>query len=110
MTLLTPEGAPCAAQKAAAALSGARTEAARATAAAQRHQQAVARLTADNMLFLMRARKCEAELEALLQERDQLRRAVEQQKGPWFDKVGLRCGCRALDLWSAGFMEAVPPG
>lgn len=50
--------------------------------------QVVAKLTADNLMFLMSLKKVQAELQECQQERDQLRLAVEQQRGPWFDQVG----------------------
>ncbi|PNH11227.1 hypothetical protein TSOC_001940 [Tetrabaena socialis] len=80
-----------AAQHAAAATSGlseARADAAKAQNQAERHQQVVAKLTADNLLFLMQLKKSEADLAAANQERAQLRLAAEQQRGPWFDQVG----------------------
>ena len=64
-----------------------KAEAARAKATADRHQDMVASLTADNLVFLMRLKKCEGELGSAVQERDELRLAVEEQRGPWFDEV-----------------------
>lgn len=49
----------------------------------------MARLTADNLVFLMRVNKCEQELGIAARERDELKVALEQQQGPWFDEV--RC-------------------
>lgn len=66
---------------------GLRQEAAQARAMAERHQEMVASLTADNLMFVMRLKQCEGELVAASQERDELRLAVDQQKGPWFDEV-----------------------
>ena len=51
--------------------------------------QVVAKLTADNLMFLMNLKKAEADLTAANQDRAQLRLAVEKQRGPWFDEV--RC-------------------
>ena len=50
--------------------------------------QTVAKLTADNLVFLMNLKKTEAELAAANQEKLQLRLAAEKQRGPWFDEVG----------------------
>ncbi|GFR52416.1 hypothetical protein Agub_g14988 [Astrephomene gubernaculifera] len=75
------------AQTATAALEDAKTEAAKAQGLAERHQQVVAKLTADNLVFLMQLKKAEADLAAANQERVQLRLAAEQQRGPWFDQV-----------------------
>ena len=66
---------------------GLRTEAAKARAMAERHQEMVASLTADNLMFVMRLKHCEGELFSAGQERDELRLAVDEQKGPWFDEV-----------------------
>ena len=55
---------------------------------AERHQEMVASLTADNLMFVMRLKQCEGELLSAGQERDDLRLAVDEQKGPWFDEVG----------------------
>lgn len=49
--------------------------------------QVVAKLTADNLMFLMGLKKAEADLAAANQDRAQLRLAVEKQRGPWFDEV-----------------------
>ncbi|GLC36974.1 hypothetical protein PLESTB_000172500 [Pleodorina starrii] len=75
------------ARAAAAALDDAKAEAAKAQGLAERHQQVVAKLTADNLVFLMQLKKAEADLAAANQERAQLRLAAEQQRGPWFDQV-----------------------
>jgi len=66
---------------------GLRTEAAKAKAVAERHQETVASLTADNLVFLMRLKRCEGDLVSAVQERDELRLAVEEQRGPWFEEV-----------------------
>lgn len=63
------------------------TEAAKAKAVAERHQEMVASLTADNLVFLMRLKRCEGDLVSAVQERDELRLAVEEQRGPWFEEV-----------------------
>ncbi|KAG2449899.1 hypothetical protein HYH02_000005 [Chlamydomonas schloesseri] len=75
------------AQAAVAALDDAKAEAAKAHTLAERHQQVVAKLTADNLMFLMQLKKAEADLATANQERAQLRLAAEQQRGPWFDQV-----------------------
>jgi chromosome segregation ATPase len=49
--------------------------------------QVVAKLTADNLMFLMSLKKTQGDLQECEQERDQLRLEVEQQRGPWFDQV-----------------------
>lgn len=50
--------------------------------------QMVAKLTADNLVFLMQLKKAEADLAAANQEKAALKLAVERQRGPWFDQVG----------------------
>lgn len=49
--------------------------------------QAVARLTADNLVFMARLRAAEADAAAATAERDELKMALEQHKGPWMDEV-----------------------
>jgi hypothetical protein len=49
--------------------------------------QVVAKLTADNLVFLMQLKKAEADLAAANKERAALKLAAEQQRGPWFDQV-----------------------
>lgn len=75
------------AQGASSRLEGLQTEAAKAKAVAERHQEMVASLTADNLVFLMRLKRCEGDLVSAVQERDELRLAVEEQRGPWFEEV-----------------------
>ncbi|KAA6425700.1 MAG: hypothetical protein FRX49_04597 [Trebouxia sp. A1-2] len=74
-------------QGASSRLEGLQTEAAKAKAVAERHQEMVASLTADNLVFLMRLKRCEGDLVSAVQERDELRLAVEEQRGPWFEEV-----------------------
>lgn len=59
--------------------------------------QAVAHLTADNLVFLARLRAAEAGAAAAAAERDELKMALEQHKGPWMDEVGR--GKAGLALW-----------
>mmetsp|Transcript_13704 Transcript_13704/g.36706 ORF Transcript_13704/g.36706 Transcript_13704/m.36706 type:complete len:869 (-) Transcript_13704:372-2978(-) len=73
--------------RAVASLDGVKAEAAKASSNAERHQETVAKLTADNLVFLMNLKKAEAELAAANQEKLQLRQAAEKQRGPWFDEV-----------------------
>ena len=75
------------AQEARAALAGAQAAAEKARSAAQRHQAAVAALTGDNLVLLLRARAAEEGGAALRAERDGLRAELEEQKGPWFEEV-----------------------
>ena len=70
-------------------MEGLQTEAAKAKAVAERHQEMVASLTADNLVFLMRLKRCEGDLVSAVQECDELRLAVEEQRGPWFEEVGV---------------------
>ncbi|GAX73677.1 hypothetical protein CEUSTIGMA_g1128.t1 [Chlamydomonas eustigma] len=81
------EEATSTAERAVAALDGVKAEAAKSSASAERHQQVVAKLTADNLMFLMSLKKTEADLAAANLERGQLKLAVEHQRGPWFDEV-----------------------
>ena len=52
--------------------------------------QVVAKLTADNLMFLMQLKKAEADLAATKQENTQLKMAVEKQRGPWFDQASMQ--------------------
>ncbi|KAK9844514.1 hypothetical protein WJX74_003470 [Apatococcus lobatus] len=80
--------AACSQQQAAdEALATMRKEAGRWQATAVRHQEAVAGVTADNVVFLMRLQRCEAELASATASRDELRLAAEEQRGPWFDEI-----------------------
>ncbi|KAL0044645.1 hypothetical protein WJX82_003896 [Trebouxia sp. C0006] len=74
-------------QAASSRVEGLQTEAAKAKVVAERHQEMVASLTADNLVFLMRLKRCEGDLVSAVQERDELRLAVEDQRGPWFEEV-----------------------
>jgi hypothetical protein len=60
--------------------------------------QAVALLTADNLVFLARLRAAEAGAAAAVAERDELKLALEQHKGPWMDEV------RRFWSWVFGFV------
>ena len=50
----------------------------------------MAKLTADNLVFLMNLKKAEAELATANAERAAFKLAAEKQRGPWFDEVGSR--------------------
>jgi hypothetical protein len=47
----------------------------------------VGRITADNLMLVMRLKKAEKEVAELSKERDLLKAGVEKQEGPWFDTV-----------------------
>lgn len=49
--------------------------------------QVVAKLTADNLVFMMKLKQAEQQLRATIAERDTFKLAVEENKGPWFDEV-----------------------
>jgi hypothetical protein len=50
-----------------------------------RHKEAVAKLTADNMVFLMRLKESEVELREARDEADSMRLELEERRGKWFD-------------------------
>ena len=52
-----------------------------------RHKEAVAKLTADNMVFLMRLKESETELRDARAEADSMREELEESRGAWFDKA-----------------------
>eukprot|EP00976_Prorocentrum_cordatum_P020403 414638-Prorocentrum_minimum.AAC.1 len=58
-----------------------------AEAAVARHQEALARLTADNMVFLMRLKGAEAELGQARRSEHELRAAAEKSEGKFFDRA-----------------------
>lgn len=64
-----------------------------ARATAQRHQDVVASVTADNLLFLLRAKSAAARADAATAEADQLRAAALEGRDPWLTQVrGLHMG------------------
>ena len=78
-------------------MEGAEAAAERATASGRKHHAAVAQLTGDNLVLVLRAKAGEDEVAALKKEREEPRAALDEQRGPWFDEV-LRCPhcCTAL--------------
>ena len=58
---------------------------------AQKHQEAVARLTGDNLVLMLKLRQSEAAALSAATQRDSLAAQLEQQKAPWFQQV--RCEC-----------------
>ena len=59
----------------------------RAEESAAKHKEAVAKLTADNMVFLMRLKESETELAAARAEADEMRGEIEDSRGTWFDRA-----------------------
>ena len=47
----------------------------------------MARLTADNLEFMAKLQEAEAELSQLRGITQELKEAVQEQKGPWFEEV-----------------------
>jgi hypothetical protein len=68
-------------------LNRARAAAEKAAAASHRHQTAVAQLTGDNLVLVLRSKGAEDEAAALRKEREELRAAIDEQRGPLFDEV-----------------------
>lgn len=87
-----------AAQAASSIVEGLQAEATKARASGERHQEMVATLTADNLVFLMRLKRCEGDLTAAVQERDELRLEVEEQRGPWIEEVVTSPGPALVDV------------
>ena len=69
------------------ALEGAKAATERAVEGSRKHQAAVAQLTGDNLVLVLRAKAAEDEVGALKREREELRAAMDEQRGPWFDEV-----------------------
>ena len=61
--------------------------ASKARSLAERHQEAVARLTGENLVLMLKLRQSEAAALSVAAQRDTLSRQLEQQKAPWFDQV-----------------------
>ena len=70
-------------------LSIARERAEKSSDLAEKHQKAVAKLTADNVVQLLRLNQCQDRLSAATQERDSLQEQISEKRGPWFDAVSL---------------------
>lgn len=68
-------------------LSIARERAEKSSDLAEKHQKAVARLTADNVVQLLHLNQCKDALAAATQERDSLQQQIADKRGPWFDAV-----------------------
>lgn len=68
-------------------LSIARERAEKSSDLAEKHQKAVAKLTADNVVQLLRLNQCQEKLTATAQERDSLQEQIASKRGPWFDAV-----------------------
>lgn len=65
----------------------AKEEAEKASRAAEKHQKAIAKLTADNVVQLLRLKQSEASLAAATAERDALQLEVSNIRGPWYAQV-----------------------
>ena len=76
-------------QEATLQLGSARDRAERARQSSERHQQGLAKLTADNVVLMLRLRQCEAGLAAATTERDALKMESSEKRGPWFEEVSL---------------------
>ena len=59
----------------------------KAETSAARHKEGVAKLTADNMVFLMRLKETESEIQALRKETADARIELEGKRGAWFDRA-----------------------
>ena len=80
-------------QEARVALEGAKAATERAAEGSRKHQAAVAQLTGDNLVLVLRAKAAEDEAGALKKEREELRAAIDEQRGPWFDEVSCTLTC-----------------
>ena len=54
---------------------------------ADRHQEAVARLTGENLVLMLKLRQSEGAALQAASQRDAFARQLEQQKAPWFDQA-----------------------
>ena len=59
----------------------------KAETSAARHKEGVAKLTADNMVFLMRLKETETEIASLRKETADARIELEAKRGAWFDRA-----------------------
>ena len=74
-------------QEARTELVGTKAATEKAVEGSHKHQAAVAQLTGDNLVLVLRAKAAEDEAGALKKEREELRAAIDEQRGPWFDEV-----------------------
>ena len=81
------EAAVRAAERANATAADLERRCAKAESSNERHKEAVAKLTADNMVFLMRLKESEEESRAARAEADSMRGELEESRGAWFDKA-----------------------
>ena len=87
--LRPPPGSIAPVQEATVQLGSARDRVERARQSSGRHQQGLAKLTADNVVLVLRLRQCEAGLAAATAERDTLKLEISEKRGPWFEEVSL---------------------
>ncbi len=97
-------------------LQGAKAATEKAAASGHKHQAAVAQLTGDNLVLVLRAKAAEDDVTALKKEREELRAAIDEQRGPWFDEVRLplqltqhrlTCKCKGRRC-TAGSLQTLP--
>ena len=81
------EAAVRAAERANATAADLERRCAKAESSNERHKEAVAKLTADNMVFLMRLKESEEESRAARAEADSMRGELDESRGAWFDKA-----------------------
>ena len=74
-------------QEANRAVQSAKEKAEKASQAAEKHQKAIAKLTADNVVQLLRLKQAEAALASAASERDALQVELSNKQGPWYDQV-----------------------
>ena len=74
-------------QEVRAELVGAKAATEKAVEGSHKHQAAVAQLTGDNLVLVLRAKAAEDEADVLKKEREEMRAAIDEQRGPWFDEV-----------------------
>lgn len=65
----------------------AQAQAQRAAATSQRHQEALARQTGDNLVLVLKLRQAEEAARGALTQRDALHAQLQQQQQPWFDQA-----------------------
>lgn len=67
--------------------------ASKAQSQSERHQEGVARLTGENLVWLLKLRQAEAAALSAVTQRDSLAQQLEQQRAPWYEQVRLQRCC-----------------
>ena len=70
----------------------------RAAVTAQRHQDALARQTGDNLVLVLKLRQAEEAAKGVMAQRNALHAQLQQQREPWFNQVW-HSGGHVMPIW-----------